>query len=289
MLSFGRVFADGATNVIPDKMTIEGTFRTLDETWRYKAHQLIENAVNSIAEGYGAKAIVKIIKGYPSVVNDSILTTSLKDFAIELLGEDNVVDLPIRMTGEDFGYISQLTPSCFYRLGVRNEDKGIVNGVHSPHFDIDEKAIQSHLPSIIDALKRSDCEIRADDKIFNLYDGLFPANEEDWYTEYLDAIISIKSVKNVEEAVSHINNYGSGHTESIVSQDKEAVDYFFSNLNSAIILNNASTQFADGGEFGMGAEIGIATDKIHARGPVGARQLTSYKYLIQGNGQTRPS
>jgi glutamate-5-semialdehyde dehydrogenase len=154
---------------------------------------------------------------------------------------------------------------------------------------IDEKAIQSHLPSIIDALKRSDCEIRADDKIFNLYDGLFPANEEDWYTEYLDAIISIKSIKNVEEAVSHINNYGSGHTESIVSQDKEAVDYFFSNLNSAIILNNASTQFADGGEFGMGAEIGIATDKIHARGPVGARQLTSYKYLIQGNGQTRPS
>ena len=89
--------------------------------------------------------------------------------------------------------------------------------------------------------------------------------------------------------MSHINNYGSGHTESIVSQDKEAVDYFFSNLNSAIILNNASTQFADGGEFGMGAEIGIATDKIHARGPVGARQLTSYKYLIQGNGQTRPS
>jgi amidohydrolase len=148
VLSFGRVFADGATNVIPDKMTIEGTFRTLDETWRYKAHQLIENAVNSIAEGYGAKAIVKIIKGYPSVVNDSILTTSLKDFAIELLGEDNVVDLPIRMTGEDFGYISQLTPSCFYRLGVRNEDKGIVNGVHSPHFDIDEKAIQISIQTL---------------------------------------------------------------------------------------------------------------------------------------------
>ena len=154
---------------------------------------------------------------------------------------------------------------------------------------IDEKAIQTHLPSILDALKSANCEIRADDQITGLHDGLVLAQEEDWYTEYLDAIISIKSIKNVEEAVSHINNYGSGHTESIVSQDKEAVDYFFSNLNSAIILNNASTQFADGGEFGMGAEIGIATDKIHARGPVGARQLTSYKYLIQGNGQTRPS
>lgn len=142
VLSFGRVFADGATNVIPDKMIIEGTFRTLDETWRYKAHQLIENAVNSIAEGYGAKAVVKIIKGYPSVINDPYLTNSLKEFAIELLGEDNVVDLPLRMTGEDFGYISQLTPSCFYRLGVRNESKGIVNGVHSPYFNIDENAIK---------------------------------------------------------------------------------------------------------------------------------------------------
>ena len=154
---------------------------------------------------------------------------------------------------------------------------------------IDEKAIQTHLPSILDALKSANCEIRADDQITGLYDGLVLAQEEDWYTEYLDAIISIKTVKSVAEAVSHINHYGSGHTESIISQDKEAVNYFFNHLNSAIILNNASTQFADGGEFGMGAEIGIATDKIHARGPVGARQLTSYKYLIHGSGQIRPT
>ena len=104
-----------------------------------------------------------------------------------------------------------------------------------------------------------------------------------------DWTIAYHGASKIDGTAVSINNYGSGHTESIVSQDKEAVDYFFSNLNSAIILNNASTQFADGGEFGMGAEIGIATDKIHARGPVGARQLTSYKYLIQGNGQTRPS
>ena len=154
---------------------------------------------------------------------------------------------------------------------------------------IDEKAIQTHLPSILDALKSANCEIRADDQITGLYDGLVLAQEEDWYTEYLDAIISIKTVKSIAEAVSHINHYGSGHTESIISQDKEAVNYFFNHLNSAIILNNASTQFADGGEFGMGAEIGIATDKIHARGPVGARQLTSYKYLIHGSGQIRPT
>ena len=154
---------------------------------------------------------------------------------------------------------------------------------------IDEKAIQTHLPSILDALKSANCEIRADDQITGLHDGLVLAQEEDWYTEDLDAIISIKTVKSVIEAVSHINHYGSGHTESIISQDKEAVNYFFNHLNSAIILNNASTQFADGGEFGMGAEIGIATDKIHARGPVGARQLTSYKYLIHGSGQIRPT
>jgi glutamate-5-semialdehyde dehydrogenase len=154
---------------------------------------------------------------------------------------------------------------------------------------IDEKAIQTHLPSILDALKSANCEIRADDQITGLHDGLVLAQEEDWYTEYLDAIISIKTVKSVAEAVSHINHYGSGHTESIISQDKEAINYFFNHLNSAIILNNASTQFADGGEFGMGAEIGIATDKIHARGPVGARQLTSYKYLIHGSGQIRPT
>ena len=107
--------------------------------------------------------------------------------------------------------------------------------------------------------------------------------------EYLDSIVSIKTVNGVEEAVDHINQFGSGHTESIVSENNQDIDYFFNHLQSAIILSNASTQFADGGEFGMGAEIGISTDKIHARGPVGAKQLTSYKYLIQGSGQIRPN
>jgi glutamate-5-semialdehyde dehydrogenase len=114
------------------------------------------------------------------------------------------------------------------------------------------------------------------------------ATDEDWSTEYLDAIISIRVVDDIEQAIEHIAGYGSGHTESIVTADDAAAQRFFAAVDSAIVLHNASTQFADGGEFGMGAEIGIATGRIHARGPVGAEQLTSYKYVVRGSGQTRP-
>ena len=115
------------------------------------------------------------------------------------------------------------------------------------------------------------------------------AAEEDWSTEYLDAVISIRVVADLAAAVEHIRRYGSGHTESIVTNDKAAAEAFFRAVDSSIVLHNASTQFADGGEFGMGAEIGIATGRIHARGPVGADQLTSYKYVVRGDGQVRPS
>ena len=114
------------------------------------------------------------------------------------------------------------------------------------------------------------------------------ATDDDWSTEYLDAIISVRVVSGIDEAMAHIRCYGSGHTECIVAGDSAAAETFFDNVDSAILLHNASTQFADGGEFGMGAEIGIATDRIHARGPVGAEQLTSYKYVVRGSGQTRP-
>ena len=120
-----------------------------------------------------------------------------------------------------------------------------------------------------------------------LDDGVAPASEEDWSTEYLAPIISIKVVEDVKEAIDHINKYGTGHTESIVSENKEIQNKFTSSIDSAILMINASTQFADGGEFGLGGEIGIATGKFHARGPVGLDQLTSFKYIVLGDGQTR--
>jgi glutamate-5-semialdehyde dehydrogenase len=115
-----------------------------------------------------------------------------------------------------------------------------------------------------------------------------PAIESDWSTEYLDAIISVRVVEGVDGAIEHIARYGSDHTESIVADDAAAAERFLARVDSAIVLHNASTQFADGGEFGMGAEIGISTDRFHARGPVGVEQLTSYKYVVRGSGQVRP-
>jgi glutamate-5-semialdehyde dehydrogenase len=115
-----------------------------------------------------------------------------------------------------------------------------------------------------------------------------PASEDDWSTEYLDAIIAVRVVDGLDEAIDHIARYGSQHTEAIVTEDKAAAEEFLARVDSAIVLHNASTQFADGGEFGMGAEIGIATGRFHARGPVGVEQLTTFKYVVHGSGQIRP-
>ncbi|MBC6944565.1 glutamate-5-semialdehyde dehydrogenase [Gammaproteobacteria bacterium PRO2] len=153
---------------------------------------------------------------------------------------------------------------------------------------IDRACLGTHYAAIADALVAAGCELRGDAEICALDPRARPATERDWSTEYLDAVISIRVVTGVEEAVDHITRYGSGHTEAIIAEDPAAVARFFRDLDSAILLHNASTQFADGGEFGMGAEIGIATGRIHARGPVGAEQLTSFKYLVLGSGQTRP-
>jgi glutamate-5-semialdehyde dehydrogenase len=152
----------------------------------------------------------------------------------------------------------------------------------------DRSAADRLLPAVAQALDDAACEIRGDDAVREIVTSAREVSEEDWSTEYLDAIISIRVVDGIDQAIEHIASYGSGHTECIVAADNSAAEHFLRNVDSAIVLQNASTHFADGGEFGMGAEIGIATGRVHARGPVGADQLTSYKYVVRGSGQTRP-
>jgi glutamate-5-semialdehyde dehydrogenase len=153
---------------------------------------------------------------------------------------------------------------------------------------VDREAAARLLPGVLRALRDAGCEIRGDSEVVGSFPEAREAAEDDWGTEYLDAIISVRVVDDIDAAIRHIGEYGSGHTECIVTDDDDAAAKFFRDVDSAILLQNASTQFADGGEFGMGAEIGIATGRIHARGPVGAEQLTSYKYVVRGSGQTRP-
>jgi len=152
---------------------------------------------------------------------------------------------------------------------------------------VDRAVAQTHLVPILQDLAARGCEIRGSEDVRALFADAKPASEEDWSTEYLDAIISVALVDGVSGAIAHIGQYSSHHTEAIIAEDAEAVARFFNEIDSAILLHNASTQFADGGEFGMGAEIGIATGKMHARGPVGVEQLTSFKYRVRGNGQVR--
>jgi len=152
---------------------------------------------------------------------------------------------------------------------------------------VDRAVAGTHLVPILAALRDAGCAIRADAEVLTAFPDAEPATDADWTTEYLDAVISAKLVDGVGEAIDHIETFSSHHTEAIVAEDAAAVERFFNEIDSAILLHNASTQFADGGEFGMGAEIGIATGKMHARGPVGVEQLTSFKYRVRGAGQVR--
>ncbi|MGN7957681.1 glutamate-5-semialdehyde dehydrogenase [Agrobacterium tumefaciens] len=152
---------------------------------------------------------------------------------------------------------------------------------------VDAAAVSTHIEPLVKALIEAGCEVRGSQAVRDVVAGLVPATEEDWRTEYLDAIISVAVVDGISGAIEHIGTYSSNHTEAVIAEDPDVVERFFNELDSAILLHNASTQFADGGEFGMGAEIGIATGKMHARGPVGVEQLTSFKYRVHGTGQTR--
>jgi amidohydrolase len=142
VLSFGKIVANGATNIIPDEVHIEGTFRTLDEDWRYDAHKKMKDIAESLARGMGAEIDFTVLNGYPFLKNEARLTGRSKDFAVEYMGEENVVDLDIWMAAEDFAYFSQKVDSCFYRLGTRNEEKGIISNVHTPTFNVDESALE---------------------------------------------------------------------------------------------------------------------------------------------------
>jgi len=153
---------------------------------------------------------------------------------------------------------------------------------------IDKSIYKDYLPKILAKLDSLGCEIRGDLDVKSVFADAKENSEEDWSTEYLDAIISVKVVADIDEAISHIKKYGTGHTEAIITENETSAEYFFKHVDSSIILLNASTQFADGGEFGFGAEIGISTGRMHARGPIGLEQLTTFKYTVYGNGQTRP-
>jgi glutamate-5-semialdehyde dehydrogenase len=153
---------------------------------------------------------------------------------------------------------------------------------------IDRGCAATHLKPLVEMLMAADCEIRGDQSTLAVDKRVKPATEEDWGTEYLDAIIAVKVVDDISAAIEHIERYGSHHTDAIITDDQTAAEEFLREVDSAIVLHNASTQFADGGEFGFGAEIGIATGRLHARGPVGVDQLTTFKYRVHGSGQTRP-
>jgi glutamate-5-semialdehyde dehydrogenase len=181
---------------------------------------------------------------------------------------------------------ADLDMACRITLNAKMRRTGICGAAET--LLVDRGAPPTFLPKLIETLLAAGCEVRGDESAAKVDARVKGATELDWFTEYLDAIIAVRVVDGVDAAIAHIARYGSAHTDAIVTADAATAQRFLTRVDSAIVLHNASTQFADGGEFGMGAEIGISTDRFHARGPVGVEQLTSYKYVVRGSGQVRP-
>ena len=208
---------------------------------------------------------------------------------IERVQAESRIPVIAHLEGNCHVYVDGAADIAKARTIVRNAKLRRVSVCGAAETLLVDRAIAAQaLPPILADLKSGGCEIRGDAATRALDPAAKPATEQDWRTEYLDAIIAVRVVDGVEAAIAHVNEYGSHHTDAIVTEDKAAADRFLDRVESAIVLLNASTQFADGAEFGMGAEIGISTNKLHARGPVGAEQLTSFKYVVRGNGQVRP-
>ncbi len=248
--------------------------------------------------------------GLPETAAQFITTPDRAAVGALLSGLDGAVDLVIPRGGKSLvarvqsdaraPVLSHLDGICHvYIDGDADPEKAVAIAVNSKMrrtgvcgaaetLLIDKGALDRLWPPIAAALREAGCELRVDDAIHALDSAAGKATEEDFQTEYLDAVISVAAVDGVAGAVAHIARYGSGHTETIVTENADAADQFVAGVDSAIVLVNASTQFADGGEFGLGAEIGIATGRLHARGPVGVEELTTYKNVVRGEGQIRP-
>lgn len=206
---------------------------------------------------------------------------------IERVIEESRIPTLQHLEGNCYTYIhrdADLEKAIRVTVNAKMRRTGICGATES--LVIDEAIAGKVLPKLVDALKG--CEIRGDKAAQRLDARIKSATAADWDTEYLDAILSVKIVKNLDEAITFVNAHHSNHTDAILTEDKKAAERFLNEIDSAIVMHNASTQFADGGEFGMGAEIGISTGKLHARGPVGVEQLTTFKYVVRGRGQTRP-
>ncbi len=205
------------------------------------------------------------------------------------VAEESRIPTILHLDGNCHTYIHEAADETMALAIIKNAKlrrTGICGATES--LVIDKNIAAAMLPKIVTMLIHEGCEIRGDAQAMQTDARILAATEEDFSTEYLDKIISIKTVSNVMEAADHINHYGSHHTDAIITNDDATAQQFIKAVDSAIVMHNASTQFADGGEFGMGAEIGISTGRLHARGPVGAEQLTTYKYVVEGTGQIRP-